>query len=373
MLIKFSVKNFRGFPGRLEWDLSHPSNYSFNGFAVRDGVVRCGIVYGRNGSGKTNLGLALMDIVCHLTQKHRPRGYYDHFAYMGNAAAPVEFEYVFRLDGETMRYAYSKTRGGRLAQEELEVEGKMVFERRGRKFSIDGAAFPMGEAARKALVEGENRVSVVNFLLASYPLTPDNCLMRLRQFAEGMLWVGRSSAPDDFIGLDEYATLPEEYIVRKGLTEGLQQFLKAVGGEEFRFVAPRSGDGRLLCEVGKERAPFAATASAGMKALAQLYFWMQKMQRATLVFIDDFDASCHYATAFELSRRLFNLPPQVFTTAHTTFLMTNELLRPDCNFLLHDGSIHALCDLTRKELRAGHNIEKIYRGNGFGGGGQEPA
>ena len=365
MLIKFSVKNFRGFPERLEWDLSHPSNYSFNGFAVRDGVVRCGIVYGRNGSGKTNLGLALMDIVCHLTQKHRPRGYYDHFAYMGNAAAPVEFEYVFRLDGETMRYAYSKTRGGRLAQEELEVEGKMVFERRGRKFSIDGAAFPMGEAARKALVEGENRVSVVNFLLASYPLTPDNCLMRLRQFAEGMLWVGRSSAPDDFIGLDEYATLPEEYIVRKGLTEGLQQFLKAVGGEEFRFVAPRSGDGRLLCEVGKERAPFAATASAGMKALAQLYFWMQKMQHATLVFVDDFDAACHYDMAFELSRKLFNLPPQVFTTAHTTYLMTNDLLRPDCNFLLHDGNIHALCDMTTKELRAGHNIEKIYRGNGF--------
>ena len=114
--------------------------------------------------------------------------------------------------------------------------------------------------------------------------------MRLRQFAEGMLWVGRSSAPDDFIGLDEYATLPEEYIVRKGLTEGLQQFLKAVGGEEFRFVAPRSGDGRLLCEVGKERAPFAATASAGMKALARLYFWMQKMQHATLVSVDDFDA-----------------------------------------------------------------------------------
>lgn len=30
MLVKFAVTNYRGFANRIEWDLSKPSNYSFN-------------------------------------------------------------------------------------------------------------------------------------------------------------------------------------------------------------------------------------------------------------------------------------------------------------------------------------------------------
>ena len=45
--------------------------------------------------------------------------------------------------------------------------------------------------------------------------------------------------------------------------------------------------------------------------------------------------------------------------------MTNDLLRPDCNFIINRGEIKALHDLTTKELRQGHNIEKLYRGGTF--------
>lgn len=37
MLAKFAVKNYRGFAKKIEWDLSKPSNYEFNPFAVKDG------------------------------------------------------------------------------------------------------------------------------------------------------------------------------------------------------------------------------------------------------------------------------------------------------------------------------------------------
>ena len=39
MLTKFAVKNYRGFKNRIEWDLSHPSNYTFNNDAVHNGIV----------------------------------------------------------------------------------------------------------------------------------------------------------------------------------------------------------------------------------------------------------------------------------------------------------------------------------------------
>lgn len=45
--------------------------------------------------------------------------------------------------------------------------------------------------------------------------------------------------------------------------------------------------------------------------------------------------------------------------------MTNDLLRPDCNFVLKDNKITSLCNATDKELREGHNIEKLYRGGAF--------
>ena len=69
MITKFAVKNYRGFADRIEWDLSHPSSYSFNTFAIKDGIVKNGIIYGPNGSGKSNLALAVFDIILHLTQK----------------------------------------------------------------------------------------------------------------------------------------------------------------------------------------------------------------------------------------------------------------------------------------------------------------
>ena len=50
MLKKFAVTNYRGFKNCMEWDLSHPSNYTFNNDAIRNGVVKNGIIYGPNGA-----------------------------------------------------------------------------------------------------------------------------------------------------------------------------------------------------------------------------------------------------------------------------------------------------------------------------------
>lgn len=43
MLVKFAVTNYRGFSERIEWDLSRPSNYSFNEYAIKDGVIKTGL------------------------------------------------------------------------------------------------------------------------------------------------------------------------------------------------------------------------------------------------------------------------------------------------------------------------------------------
>ncbi len=364
MLNKFAVKNYRGFADRVEWDLSHPSNYNYNPFSVKNGTVKNGILYGSNGSGKTNLSTALFDIVNHLTQKFKKPDYYKNFIYAGNPNGLVEFEYTFKFDTQIVEYRYDKVRDGKLINESLIVDGRVVFEHKGRNLVIDGKEFPMEPSYKENLSQNANYVSIVNVLLTSYPLGANHYLLKLHDFVNGMLWF-RNLDIREFMGLESNVYLLDEFIIKKNLVDDFAKFLKTVSGQNFTFIKHDKNDKEIMCQFGGEVIAFDRIASTGTHALMLLYFWMQKLKDATFVFIDEFDAFYHFELSFEVCKRLFALDCQVFTSSHNTYLLNNELLRPDCFFVLQDNQIKAICDLTDKELRVGHNLEKLYRGNTF--------
>lgn len=62
MLVEFRVKNFKNFRQELVFRLDQVKNYGFNINAIENNIIKTSIVYGKNGSGKTNLGLAIYDI-----------------------------------------------------------------------------------------------------------------------------------------------------------------------------------------------------------------------------------------------------------------------------------------------------------------------
>ncbi|MEH7112248.1 hypothetical protein V7124_07675, partial [Neobacillus niacini] len=45
----------------------------------------------------------------------------------------------------------------------------------------------------------------------------------------------------------------------------------------------------------------------------------------------------------------------------------NNILRPDCYFKLHNHTLTSFSNLTVKELRKAHNLEKMYRAGSFNG------
>jgi len=364
MLTKFAVTNYRGFADRIEWDLSHPSNYEFNAFAVRNGIVKNGIIYGPNGSGKTNLGMALFDIVNHLTQKFKKADYYKNFTYAGKPNGLVEFEYTFMFDRQNVQYNYAKARDGKLVNEALTVDGSVVFDHHGKSLEIDNTAYPMEASFKANLSENANHISIVNVLLTSFPLASNHYLIKLRDFVNGMLWF-RNLDIREFIGLEIGVYLLDEYIIKKNLVDDFSDFLRTVSGQEFTFASHKRNEKVLLCEYKGQKIPFDEIASTGTHALMLLYFWLQKMREATFVFIDEFDAFYHFELSYEVCKRLFALDCQVFTSSHNTFLMTNDLLRPDCYFILNKNIVKPLCACTDKELRYAHNIEKLYRGKAF--------
>ena len=162
MLIKFAVKNFRGFAERIEWDLSQPSNYSFNTYAIKDGVIKNGIIYGPNGSGKTNFSVALFDIVNHLTQKSQKVDFYKNYTYGGDPKGQVFFEYTFKFGSQIIEYQYGKNIFGMLFAESLLVDGKEIFKRNSNSLSLDEEQFPINPDAKKNLQSNANNISIVN-------------------------------------------------------------------------------------------------------------------------------------------------------------------------------------------------------------------
>ena len=364
MLVKFAVTNYRGFADRIEWDLSKPSNYSFNTFAIKDGIIKNGIVYGPNGSGKSNFAMAIFDITNHLSQKWKKVNYYDNFTYTGKLNFPVKFEYAFKFRDDTLQYTYSKSPDGKLEEEELVVNNKLIFCNKNSVLTLDDVEFPMDSAVKANLANNANNVSIVNFLLTSYPLAKEHYLLKLQQFVNSMLWF-RSVEKNEFMGLATAPANLDEYIIKNQLTRDFEDFIHRVSGQSFEFQEPKDDDKELYCVFGLGRIPFGKIASTGTQSLMLLYYWLKQMTNASFVFIDEFDAFYHFRLSYEVCKNLFALPCQAFTSSHNTYLMTNDLLRPDCNFILQDNKIKPLSDCTQKELRFGHNIEKMFRGNAF--------
>lgn len=366
MLIKFSVSNYRGFADKIEWDLSHPSNYSFNQNAIKDNILKNGIIYGPNGAGKSNLGLAVFDIANHLSHKWKKPDYYLNYASAYNYNQPVNFEYVFKFEDDTILYKYSKVAKelkGELVKEQLFLNEKELFYNDASTLRLN-KDFALTDMAIDSVRNSANNISIVNYLLSVVPFPKGHALLKLRDFVENMLFF-RSLDNREFIGLKEGGSNIEEYIINNQLTEDFSEFLKEVSGQNFAFAKPNQGENMLYVVINDVRIPFLQVASTGTLNLELQYYWLKEMVNASFIFIDEFDAFYHYELSYTLCRRLFKSDNQLFLTTHDTFLLSNDLLRPDCFFILKDNKINAICDLTDKELRFGHNLEKLYRGGTF--------
>ena len=363
MLRKFAVTNYRGFSKRIELDLSSPSNFEYNSFAIKDKIVKDLMIYGPNGSGKSNIGFAMFDIVVHLTQKERPLDLYLNFS-SGGSLEPVVFEYEFQFGKDILRYSYSKNNVGQLLTENLSVSDSILIDKRIDKVYFNPDFFTIQQSASDDFLRQANNVSALSYLMISYPLTQDSPVYKLVDFVNRMLWF-RCLEYRGYIGFENGLTPLETYIIEKGLIDDFKAFLFTVSGQSFKFKKPVNGEKILYCVISGKYLPFNSVASTGTHSLTLLYYWLTKMSNASLVFIDEFDAFYHYELSYEVCKRLFNIDPQVLLTTHNTALMTNDLLRPDCYFLIDGKNIKPLVQCTAKELRVGHNLEKLYRGKGF--------
>lgn len=364
MLSYFSVENFKNFKGKIEWNLVSANNYEFSTDAIQEGCISKGIILGENASGKSNFALALFDIIHHITDKHKKEQLYVNYSNLDNESRQVTFQYRFLFDEKEVVYSYAKSSVSELLWEELLIDNEKVVSYN----FVEKKGNTILKGAENLNLVADNGISRIKYIYSNTILEENEqnkLFSRFIDFVERMLMfysLDTRGYQGMCIGTSDIA----DSIVRRGELKHFEEFLKKQGiyySLKAREIDDKMG---IYCQFGKRQANFFSIASTGTNSLALLFYWYIQMKEASLVFIDEFDAFYHFRLSKNIVLLLKELlETQVFVTTHNTDLISNDILRPDCYFVISSEKISSLAQNTDKELRKAHNLQKMYKAGAF--------
>ena len=279
----------------------------------------------------------------------------------------AEFNYEFRFDDNDVIYNYKKVEFKKIIFEELYINGEKIFEYdfNNKKMNKD-AKLDIIEANTLNFEYYESNMAILKYIANNTIQSEKSIVRQLMQFVTKMLWF-RSLKDNRFIGLENESVNVSDWIVKNNLINEFKNFLYNNASLNLNLESAKLVDKNVLLEKHKKiPLVWESVASSGSSALLIYFYWYKHFDEVKFLFIDEFDAFYH----FELSKKIIeniiehdNM--QTILTSHNTYLADNELLRPDCYFILNQGEIKSLPNCTNKELRLVHNLQKLYKAGAF--------
>jgi len=371
MLKSLTVSNFKIFESPVTIDFSATGNYAFNKDAVKDGISKTSVMYGKNASGKSSLALAIFDIVSNLTDNFVSLKDYVSYLNANSNNKPAEFKYVFYFDGKEVLYEYKKLNTNFILYEKLIIDGKtaILYDRQTKQ-----PVFEVNLPGTEKLNKNPNilQISALKWVKSNSILekTDENILFeKMFAFVNKMLlfW---SLQDRSFVGYSPFPNYMSDIIIQKGQFSKMQEFFRDAGIKDEITHIKNNGIEQLYIKFGDNYLDFFSASSQGMNALLLFFSWLgcckNETEMPSFVCIDEFDAYYHYELSYFIIEFLKKLNCQALLTTHNTAIFTNDLLRPDCYFICTKEKITNVHNATEKEIREGHNLEKLYRGGTFG-------
>lgn len=372
MLRKFRVSNFKCFEKDFELDLTDTRGYEFNTECIdkNTDTIRASIIYGHNGSGKSNLALAMFDLIEHLTDINKSPLLYNNYlcAYSNDECASFYFEFL--INAKIVTYEYKKLDYETLLYERLVIDNQevVILDRTDNNtvatINLIGAETLNNNITNKQL-------SVVKYIKNNSVLTDDDInitFIQFMDFVKSMLFF-RSLDNRMYLGLREYSneTLLDT-LIKKDKIVDFENFLNETGITcKIKVIDNNIGNKILAFDFNGKLVSFEDAASTGTISLMLFYCWYLTVldNEVSFLFIDEFDAFYHTKLSKLIVKKLKNSKIQFILTSHNVAIMTNDLLRPDCYFSMNKDKIVSFSNLTDKELRQAHNLEKMYKGKMF--------
>ncbi|MBE5919601.1 MAG: ATP-binding protein [Pseudobutyrivibrio ruminis] len=370
MLINFEVRNYKTFNGSIGIDFSDVCGYKFNQACITNNVLSKVLIYGRNATGKTNLGGAIQDIYYTLFSLNNRR---TALLNADTNGEEIFFSYKFKFGDDVLKYEYSRSEADRLLTESLFLNGDIVYKYDfSKRIMLDENLEILREgpilyerfidSMTDELINLED-TTFLRWIYSNISLTNESHLVSLMDYINRMQFV--SVQTDYFYKKDNLIQKRFfEIIENKAELKKFEEFLNAMG-VECKLELKKLPDGQhALYFKHNKLVPFFETASSGTKSLVDLYRKIFLTEREpSFLYMDEFDAFYHYEMSEKLLNYMIDNYPntQIVLTTHNTNLMSNKNLRPDCLMILsRDGRITSLTHATNRELREGHNLEKMY-------------
>ncbi len=365
MIKLFEVTGFKNFENTVSLNFADTHDYKFNNQCITDGLLGKIIIYGKNSVGKSNFGLALFDIVSHMTSNNVSPHLYDYYLNINNVTGYAEFHYVFLFGQNEIDYLYRKNEKQTLIFEKVSINGQLLF---AYDYLTEQGDLNGLEALTPTLnLSFRGSDSILKYTIANSSFDNQHPLYQMQRFVSHMLWF-RSLDENRYIGYKANSKDYFDFIFEGDLVREFEVFLHKAGLNE-NLVVKTDIDGtkRLYLDT-KIPLPFFSVASNGTKALYTFFYWYKTAIDVSLMFIDEFDAFYHYELSETIVSMLENMPKvQSILTSHNTNLLSNRIMRPDCYFILTNRSLTAFANATTRELREGHNLEKLYMSGEFDG------
>lgn len=369
MLAKIEVMNFKSFNENFIFDLSDTSSFNFNIECIKNKIVNKAIIYGQNGCGKSNLGFAIFDLISHITDKRTEPKYYENYLNADSNKKIATFKFTFKFDQNIVEYIYQKTDYQNLKNEKLIIDGNIFASIDKEKSNIFETFAKGAETLNKDM--RDSNISIISYILKNTVLEDNHenkIFTKFIDFVNGMLYF-RTLDDKLHIGLEQGIQSVQKDIIDRGNLQDFENFLNSVG-IKCKLKEKKVDNYTLIySKFNNKEINFFEIASSGTKTLSLFYFWYQRLKeenKVSFMFIDEFDAFYHHILSQVVIERLKEVTnTQIIVTTHNTSIISNDLLRPDCYFLMYPDKINSLAKSTEKELRAAHNIEKMYRAGSF--------
>ena len=324
-------------------------------------------MYGKNAVGKTNLGHGIIDIRSTILANDHTSGNNIGFLNANSEGEAAKFHYIFEINNHEIDYVYEKYSENEMKFESLKINGNLLYQFSFKDKKGDFTALKLYEEVKHLnLEEWDNDISVLRYILTNAKLKELMILKDLSNFVEGMAILKPSEDIVRFKGPKVFTKGIIKTIIDEDLVEDFANFLKNAGLDIHLKVDMKPDGEQALYFDYKRPLEFINNASSGTRALTALYAIMHYLNKITFLYVDEFDANFHFELAEAMLEKFKEqVDCQILITTHNTDLMSNKYMRPDCYFLMVPNKIVAVADATERELRQGHNLEKLYQSGEF--------